>query len=205
MKKVDVAINSSLWTASGCIKPTLVFQLPVLAGIAPAGVKRKATTLALARKAVKHDWHILHDTTKHEVPPCRLKSRKPYNKEAQEMLTVIPEDRSKDACIAGNVEPGVGNIRTHPGTPSRIGPSRRRQGRRAEPKTLDDSTQTANWGRSVQSIHEEVGTVDSTACECGEPELTADKIINSCPLYYTTIRSRPLRSWSIDQSMYPTY
>ena len=87
MKKVDVAINSSLRTISGCLKPTPVFQLPVLAGIAPAGLRRKAATLALARKAVKHDWHILHDTTKNEVPPCRLKSRKPYNKEAQEMLS----------------------------------------------------------------------------------------------------------------------
>ena len=27
-----------------------------------------------------------------------------------------------------------------------------------EPKTMDDSKPTANWGRSVQSIHEEVGT-----------------------------------------------
>ena len=35
-----------------------------------------------------------------EVPPCRLKSGKPYNKEAQEMLSVIPEDRSKDAWHA---------------------------------------------------------------------------------------------------------
>ena len=50
--------------------------------------------------AVKHDWHIVHDTTNIEVPPCRLKSRKPYNKEAQKMLSVIPEDRSKDAWIA---------------------------------------------------------------------------------------------------------
>ena len=83
VKKVDVAINSSLRTISGCLKPTPVFQLPVLAG-----------------KAVKDDWHILHDTTKNEVPPCRLKSRKPYNKEAQDMLSVIPEDRSKDAWIA---------------------------------------------------------------------------------------------------------
>ena len=49
---------------------------------------------------MKHDWHILHDTTKNEVPPCRLKSRKPYNKEAQEILSVTPEDRSKDAWIA---------------------------------------------------------------------------------------------------------
>ena len=66
VKKVDVAINSSLRTISGCLKPDPVFQLPVLAGIAPAGLRRKAATLALARKAVKHDWHTLHDTTKNE-------------------------------------------------------------------------------------------------------------------------------------------
>ena len=61
---VDVVINSSLRTISDCLKPTPVFQLPVLAGITPAGLRRKAATLALARKSVKHDWHILHDTTK---------------------------------------------------------------------------------------------------------------------------------------------
>ena len=77
VKKVDVAINSSLRTISGCIKPTPVFHLPVLAGIAPAGIRRKAATLTLAWKAVKHDWHIMHDTTQNEVPPCRLKSCKP--------------------------------------------------------------------------------------------------------------------------------
>ena len=77
-----------------------MFQLPVLAGIAPAGLRRKGATLALAWKVVKHDWHILHDTTNIEVPPCRLKSRKHYNKEAQEMLSVIPEERSKNAWIA---------------------------------------------------------------------------------------------------------
>ena len=100
MKNVDVAIKSSLRTISGCLKPTPVFQLPVLAGIVPAGLRRKAATFALARKAVKHDWHILHDTTKNEVPPCILKSRKPYNNEAQEMLSVITEDQSKDPWVA---------------------------------------------------------------------------------------------------------
>ena len=158
MKKVDVAINSSLRTISGCLKPTPVFQLPVLAGIAPAGLRRKSPTLALARKAVKHDWHILHDTTKNEVPPCRLKSRKPYNKEAQEMLSVIPEGRSKDAWIAATWKQAweaSGPTRVHRHLP---GPWRRRQGRRTESKTLDDPKQIANWGRSVQSIDEEVGT-----------------------------------------------
>ena len=153
VKMVDVAINTSLRTISGCLKLTPVFQLPVLARI--AGLRRKAATLALARKAVKHDWHILHDMTKNEVPPCRLKSRKPYNKEAQEMLSVIPEDR-----MHGLREHGSRSGK-HPGPPEYIATcrtQRRRQGRRAESKTLDDSKQTANWGRSVQSIHEEVGT-----------------------------------------------
>ena len=73
------------------------------------------------------------------------------------MLSVIPEDRSKDACIAATWKQEWAS-RTHPSTPPRIGPKRGRQGRRSEPKTLDDSKQTANWARSVQSIHEEVGT-----------------------------------------------
>ena len=113
---------------------------------------------ALARKAVKHDWHILHDTTKNEVPPCRLNSRKLYNKEAQEMLSVIPEDRSKDAWIAATWKQAwEAMIQTHSSTPLCVGPRRERQGRISEPKTMDDSKPTANWGWSVQSIHEEVG------------------------------------------------
>ena len=94
---------------------------------------------------------------KNEVPPCRLKSRKPYNMEAQERLCGIPGDRSERCMDCGNVEAGVGSIRTHSSTPPRIKPRRRCQGRRSEPKTLDESKQTANRGRSVglQSIHEE--------------------------------------------------
>ena len=62
--------------------------------------KAESSHPRLGTETVKHDWHILHDTTNNEVPPCRLKSRKPYNKYAQEMLNVILEDRSKDAWIA---------------------------------------------------------------------------------------------------------
>ena len=43
VKKVDVAINSSLWTVSGCLKPAPVFQLHVLAGIAPCGPKTESS------------------------------------------------------------------------------------------------------------------------------------------------------------------
>ena len=58
---------------------------------------------------MKHVWHIQYDTTKDEVLPCRLNSCQA--REAQEMLTVIPEDRSKDEWIVGSVEAGVGRIR----------------------------------------------------------------------------------------------
>ena len=99
VKKVDVAINSSLLTISGCLKLTPVFQLPVLEGIAPCGPKAEGSHPRLGAESseTRLEHPARHDTTKNEVPPCRLKSRKPYNKEAQEMLSVIPEDRSKDA------------------------------------------------------------------------------------------------------------
>ena len=50
-KMVDTAINNALRIITGSLKPTPVFYLPVLAGIVPAGLRREAATLALARKA----------------------------------------------------------------------------------------------------------------------------------------------------------
>ena len=48
VKKVDAPINNALRIITGCLKPTPNFILPVLAGIAPAGLRRRAATLALA-------------------------------------------------------------------------------------------------------------------------------------------------------------
>ena len=183
VKKVDVATNSSLRTISGCLKPTPVFQHPVLAGIAPAGLRRKAATLALARKAVKHDWHILHDTTNNEVPPCRLKSHKPYNKEAQEMLSVIPEDRSKDASIAATWKQ-----EWEASEPTRVhryvsDPGEGVKGENLSRKQWTTlNRQRTRVGRYKASM-KKWGLADSAACECGEPEQTADHIINSCPIH----------------------
>ena len=102
VRKVDVAINNALRIITGCLKPTPVFLLPVLAGIAPAGLRREAATFALARKAQKHDWHILHNIITTAAPPNRLKShhlQQTYNKAAQEMLHSVPQDLSRDAWL----------------------------------------------------------------------------------------------------------
>ena len=183
MKKVDVAINSSLPTISGCLKPTPVFQLPVLSGIAPAGLRRKAATLALARKAVKHDWHILHETTKNDVPPCSIKSRNPYNKEAQEMLSVTPEDHSKDAWIAATWKQeweASGPTRVHRHVPDPGEGVKADELSRKHWTTLNRLR--TGVGRYKASM-KKWGLADSAACEYGEPEQTADHIINSCPLH----------------------
>ena len=90
----------------------------------------------------------------------------------------------------------VGSIRTHPSTSPRIGPRRRRQGRRSESKTLDDSKQTANWGRSLRVINEEVGT--GGQCSMWVWRARTDSWPHHqqlLPTISTTIWSWPLRSW----------
>ena len=188
VKKVAVAINSSLRT-HGWLKPTPVFQLPALA---PAGLRRNAATLALARKAVKHDWHILHDTTQNEVPLCRPKSRKPYNSEVHEMLSVIPEDRSKDAWIAATWKQeweasGPTRVHRHVSDPG--------EGVKGEYLSRKHWT-TLNrlrtgGGRYRASMKKKWGLADSAACECGEQKQTADHITNSCPLHRPPSEAAP--------------
>ncbi|XP_049440117.1 zinc finger protein 547-like [Epinephelus fuscoguttatus] len=49
------------WPGDSCLCVVLVLS-PGLAGIAPASLRQDAATIALARKAQKYDWHILHAT-----------------------------------------------------------------------------------------------------------------------------------------------
>ena len=132
---------------------------------------------------MKHDWHILHDTTKNEVPPCRLTSRKPYNKEAKEILSVIPEDRSKDAWIAATWKQEWEASR-----PTRLhrhisDPGEGVKGEDLSRKHWTTLNRLQTRGGRYRSSTKKWSLADSAACECGEPEQTADDIINSCPVH----------------------
>ena len=50
-------------------------------------------------------------------------------------------------------------------------------------KEEDENRLRERWGRSVKASMKKWGLADRSACECGEPEQTADHIINSCPLH----------------------
>ncbi|KAL7843415.1 hypothetical protein AOLI_G00249270 [Acnodon oligacanthus] len=183
VNKVDTAINSPLWIVNGCLKPTPASYLPVLAGIAPASLRRDAATLTLARKAQKHDWHILHKVTITLAPPGRLKSRHPYNKAAQEMLQSIPEDLFRDAWLAA----------TWKQMWETAGPSRIQQYIRDPGGSVKGEDLPRHLWTLLNRLHTGVscfkaslkkcGLSDNAACKCGEPEQTAEHIITSCPLY----------------------
>ncbi|TKS82867.1 hypothetical protein D9C73_016976 [Collichthys lucidus] len=97
IQKLDAALNTALRTVSGCLRATPTNQLPILAGIAPAEVRREAATLALTRKAQLNEFHLLHKAVT-ETPQCaRLKSWRPFAIHAQELLRTTPVDTSKAA------------------------------------------------------------------------------------------------------------
>ena len=70
---------------TGCLKPTPTEYLPVLSGIPPAELCRKAATLSLARQSLE-PVHTLHNYFNRPMTKRRLKSRKPFVIEAQGLL-----------------------------------------------------------------------------------------------------------------------
>ena len=71
----------------------------------------------------------------------------------------------------------------HPRTSPRIGPRRRHRWRRSESKHWTTLNRLRTRVGRYRASMKKWGLTDSAACECGEPQQTADDIINSCPLY----------------------
>ena len=81
---IDTAINGALRTMTGCLRPTPLDNLSILAGIQPPEFRREEATLSLARRALDPN-HLLHAKVcayPNELPR-RLKSRHPFVPAAQ--------------------------------------------------------------------------------------------------------------------------
>ena len=99
------------------------------------------------------------------------------------MLSVIPEDRSKDAWIAATWKQewdssGPTRVHRHISDPG--------EGVKGEDLSRKHWT-TLNRLRTevgrFRASMKKWGLGNSAACACGEPEQTADHIINNCPLH----------------------
>jgi len=69
---IDLTINDALRIVTGCLRPTPVDNLPILAGIKPAELRRSGSTLSLARHAMEPD-HLLHSAL---TRPSRANARR---------------------------------------------------------------------------------------------------------------------------------
>jgi len=85
---IDPAINDALRIVTGCLHPTLVGNLPILAGIQPAELRRNGATLSLARRAME-PGHLLHSvlTCPSSADARRLKSRHPFVPATQHLIS----------------------------------------------------------------------------------------------------------------------
>ena len=57
---IDSILNDALRIVTGCLRPTPTEDLPVLAGIQPAELRRLGATLSLANCAMHNPNHVLH-------------------------------------------------------------------------------------------------------------------------------------------------
>jgi len=82
---------------TGCLRPTPADNLPTLADIQPAELRRKGATLSLARRAMKHE-HLLNSarTSSRNANARRLKSRHPFVPAAQLISSSDNNNRSED-------------------------------------------------------------------------------------------------------------
>jgi len=73
---IDPAINDALRIVTGCLRPTPVDNLPILASIQPAELRHRGATLSLGRRAME-PGHLLHSalTRPSGAAARRLKSR----------------------------------------------------------------------------------------------------------------------------------
>ena len=85
---IDPGINDALRIATGCLRPTPADNLPILAGIQPAELRRNGATLSLARRAME-TGHLLHSafTRPSSANARRLKSRHPFVPVAQHLIS----------------------------------------------------------------------------------------------------------------------
>ena len=81
--KVDPVLNDACRTITGCLQPTNVENLYLLAGIAPPAVRRSVTAQRERKKQVNDNRHPLHG---HILPRKRLKSRNSFIHATDELI-----------------------------------------------------------------------------------------------------------------------
>ena len=120
-----VSLNCTLRIITGCLQPTPVEQLLVLAGIPPAELRRRAASLALAHCAMD-PGHLFHHTITREETQPRLNFWHPFETSGKDLLSTTLSNETKTHWIARmwSVEwqPSTSRLHEYITSPSRSSP-----------------------------------------------------------------------------------
>ena len=166
-RSVDAALHSSMRVITGCVRPTQIPWLPVLANIAPPGLRRKAATDNMLANIEAHpNWPAHADILYH--PPQRLPSRRPIWSDTTpvDLNAQWEEDWLSASVVNHGLVPDP-TIR-QPGfdLPRR-------------PWLMLNRFRTGQ-GPCRAGLHR-WGLATSELCECGQPQ-TMSHIVDSCPI-----------------------
>ena len=196
---IDKPINDALRIVTGCLRPTPIDNLFVLAGILPTELRRKKAVLSLARRAQGPE-SILHERLL-SLPyggNRQLKSRHPFVPAALKLLDEFSKSDTSVACWAESIwntewQDSTSRLRdyipsTSPTPPGMLLP---------RPSWVKLNRLRTGVGLFRSTMHK-WGMAAKATCECGAEEQTADHIISSCPIYHHPNGARGLVS--IDES-----
>jgi len=181
---IDPAINDALQIVTGCLRSTPVDNLPILAGIKPAEIRRDGATLSLTRRAIE-PRHLLHSalTCPSSADAQRLKSRHPFVPAAQHLISFS----DNNSICAAHWEDHQWN-EEWTDNPTRL--------RILIPDTgthpLGMTLHRRAWVRlnrlrtgvgRFRSCLYKWGMAFSAASECGAEEQTVDHVVLQCPIH----------------------
>ncbi len=187
-KLVDVVINDALRLISGCITPTPVDMLPILAGIPPSRIRREHAVLKLAAKAYQSN-SLIPTPALNDGPAQRIR-RQNFTTLArdvgntQPLSPSWPEDRWTSEWTLTN-SPLRRFVETPSNTPPGIQLTRQAWVRLNRLRS--------GWGKT-NAFLKLIGAQDFDSCQCGMIQ-TVNHIINSCLLLWrSSRRSRDTRT-----------
>ena len=172
-EKVDASLNDSCRCITGCLRPTNVDSLYVLAGIAPPGVRRSVARRTECRRQADDTRHPCHN---HQPAPSRLKSRKSFLHAVQPLSQ--PPQTARLALWEEQRLAKQHQAKLPIPTSEQLAP-----GHKSEWKLWKSLNRLrTGMGRSKTNLSK-WGYADTadTACECGTSEQTMQHLLR-CPL-----------------------
>ena len=166
-----------VWIVTGCLRPTSADNLPILAGIQPAELRRNGATMSPVRRAME-PRHLVHTALTYalgwectasqiETPICTGRTTAHH---------FIWQHQKCGALGGSPMECGV--VGQHYETP--YFHPRHRPSWNDREQHGSGLTASASVGRFRSYLYK-WGMASSGACECGAEEQTVDHIVLHCP------------------------